>query len=138
MTQFIEFIGNHWLLVSLWLGLLTGLIWYQQSKLGKSVSTQQAVMLINRADGVVLDIREKKDYSAGHIVDAIHIPLAKLADRRNELEKYKSKPIIVTCKLGQHSAEASKILQQAGFTQVSRLFGGISEWRAQNLPLIQG
>src|SRR5690606_35902075 len=109
-----------------------------RSKTGfQAVSTQQAVTLINRADGRVVDIRDKKDFEAGHIVDAIHIPLSKLSASLGRLEKYKGKPLIIVCKMGQHSAEACKTLKQAGFDQVVRLSGGMTEWRTQNLPLVQ-
>ena len=94
-------------------------------------------MLINRSNAVVLDIRDKKDFDAGHIVDAIHIPLGKLEGHVTELDKHKAVPVVVACRLGQHSADAVKVLRKAGFTQVLRLAGGMIEWRAQNLPLVQ-
>ncbi len=137
MAQLIEFVGNHWLLSTLWVGLVVALVLHRSKSSGESVSCQQAVMKINREDAVVLDIREKKEYDAGHIVDSIHIPLSKLSARVSELEKHKSKPIIVACRLGQHSADAVKILKSADFAQILRLSGGITEWRADNLPLVQ-
>jgi rhodanese-related sulfurtransferase len=138
MAQFVEFVGNNWILASLWLVLLTAFIMYQAKAGAKSVSTQGAVMLINRKDGVVLDIRDKKDFEAGHIVDAIGIPSSKLSARLPELEKFKNRPVIVVCKMGQHSGEACKILASAGFTDVVRLQGGMTEWRGQNLPVVTG
>ncbi|MDP1930590.1 MAG: rhodanese-like domain-containing protein [Gammaproteobacteria bacterium] len=137
MAQFIEFVGNHWILSTLWVALVTALILHRSKTSGESVSAQQAVMLINRSDAVVVDIRDKKDFDAGHIVEAIHIPLAKLGTRVTELEKHKSVPVIVACRLGQHSADAIKVLRSAGFTNVLRLSGGMTEWRAQSLPLVQ-
>jgi rhodanese-related sulfurtransferase len=53
------------------------------------------------------------------------------------LKKHKEKPVIVVCKLGQHSSEAAKQLQEDGFSEVYRLSGGVTEWKAQSLPLIQ-
>lgn len=137
MAQFIEFVGNHWILSTLWVALVTALILHRTKTSGESVSAQQAVMLINRSDAVVVDIRDKKDFDAGHIVDAIHIPLSKLGTRVTEIDKYKSAPVIVACRLGQHSADAVKVLKSAGFTNVLRLKGGMIEWRAQALPLVQ-
>lgn len=137
MAKFFEFIGNHWILSTLWVGLLVALILYQQAKAGKTVSPQEATLLVNRSDGVILDIRDKKDFKKGHIVDAIHIPLAKLKERLMELKKLKESPIIVVCQMGHQSGDAVKILQVEGFSQVSKLFGGIAEWSAQNLPLVR-
>ncbi len=137
MAQFFEFVGNHWILSTLWVGLLVAFIVHRNKTGAQAVTAQQAVMLINRSEGRVLDIREKKEYEAGHIVDSIHIPMAKLSASMGQLEKYKSKPVIVVCKMGQHSGEVCKTLKQTGFEQAVRLSGGMGEWRAQNLPLVQ-
>lgn len=137
MAQFIEFVGNHWMLASLWLALLLTFILVRKQTSGQSVSPAQAVTLINRSNAVVLDIREKKEFDAGHIVDAVHIPVAKLSSRTSELEKHKEVPIVVVCKLGQSSTDAIKVLKGAGFNHVVRMSGGMTEWRAQNLPLVQ-
>ncbi len=137
MAQFIEFVGNHWILSTLWVALVVALVLHRNRTAGASVSAQQAVMLINRSNAIFLDIRDKKDFDAGHVVDAIHIPLNKLGTRVTELEKFKADPVIVACRLGQHSADAVKVLKSAGFAQVLRLSGGMTEWRAQSLPLVQ-
>lgn len=137
MAQFFEFLGNNLLLAGLWVALLLALILHRSKTGSQAIGTQQAVMLINRKDGVVLDIRDKKDFDAGHIVDSVNIPVAKLSSRLAELEKYKSSPIIVVCKMGQHSGDACKTLASAGFSDVVRLRGGMAEWRGQNLPLVQ-
>jgi len=137
MEQFLEFVGNHPVLFGIWVVLVLAIFFQHRAKASKSVGPQQAVMLINRSNAVVLDVREKKEFESGHIVDAINIPQSKLSQRITELEKHKEKPVVVVCKMGQHSGEACKTLQQAGFTQVSRLAGGIAEWKAQSLPLIQ-
>ncbi len=137
MAQFVEFLGNHWLLSTLWLATVAAIILYHQRTGSAAVGPQQAVTLINRKDAVVVDVREKKEFEAGHITDAINIPMAKIKQRLSELKKYQSKPVILVCKMGQHSAEAAKVLQEAGHTEVYRLSGGVSEWKSQSLPLVQ-
>ncbi len=136
MAQFIEFIGNHWVLSTLWVVTLGAIIVYQQRSSGATVGPQQAVLLINRSDAVVVDVREKKEFESGHIVDALNIPLAKLKQRLSELKKHKDKPLIVVCKIGQHSSEAARMLKEEGYENVYRLTGGITEWKAQSLPLV--
>lgn len=138
MAQFVEFVGNHWILASIWLALLAAFLIYLGKSGAKSVSAQAAVMLINRKDGVVLDIRDKKEFETGHIVDAINIPSGKLSARLPELDKYKSRPVIVVCKMGQHSGEVCKTLASAGFTEAVRMQGGMAEWRGQSLPVVTG
>ena len=94
-------------------------------------------MMINRKDAIVVDIRERKDFDSGHIVDSLNIPFIKFKQRVTELGKHKQKPVIVVCKLGQQSGDAAKLLQEAGHEEVVRLTGGLAEWRAQSLPLVQ-
>ncbi len=136
MAQFIDFIGNHLVLSSLWLVAFGAIVFYHQRTGSKGVGPQQAVMLINRSDAIVVDVRDKKEFESGHIVDSIHIPLAKLDQRVTELKKYQDKPVIVVCKLGQHSGDAAKKIQAAGHEQVFKLSGGVTEWKAQSMPLI--
>lgn len=136
MAQVIEFIGNHLLLSGMWVVSLAAIIFYHQRTGSKSVSPQQAVMLINRSDGIVVDVREKKEFESGHIVDANNIPLAKLKQRVTELKKHLEKPVIVVCKMGQQSGEAAKILTDEGHTQVVKMTGGLAEWKSQSMPLV--
>ena len=138
MIQFLEFISNHLVLASMWVVTLAAILFYHKRTSASSVAPQEAVMLINRKNAVVVDVRDRKEFDSGHIVDSLNIPLSKLKQRLNELIKHKQKPLIVVCKIGQHSGEAAKVLQDAGYDQVVRLSGGLSEWKAQSLPLVQG
>ena len=137
MDQFFEFLLNHWILSGLWLGIAVTLILYMKAKAGSALSPQQATMLVNRQDGVILDIRDKKAFEAGHIVEALNIPLSKLGERSSELEKFKEKPLVVVCQMGQQSGEAVKLLEGKGFTGVSRMSGGMTEWASQGLPTVK-
>lgn len=137
MAQFVEFIGNHLVLSTMWVVTLGAIILYHQKTGSSSVGPQQAVMLINRKNAVVVDVRDKKEFESGHIVDSINIPLSKLKQRMTELKKHKDNPVVVVCKLGQHSGEAAKILMEAGHAEVFKLSGGLTEWKAQSLPLVQ-
>ena len=86
---------------------------------------------------VVLDVREDKEYAGGHIPKARHIPLGQLAGRMQELEKFKGKPILVTCRSGHRSARACGMLKKAGFETVYNQAGGILAWERANLPVTQ-
>ena len=59
---------------------------YLTAKAGDALSPHQATLLVNRENAVFLDIRDKKAFDGGHIVDAINIPSAKLKDRMVELK----------------------------------------------------
>jgi rhodanese-related sulfurtransferase len=137
MARFFEFLVNHWVLSGLWLAVATTLLAYINSKIASSLSPHQVVALVNRENGFVLDVREKKEFDKGHIVDAVNIPLSKLNERAIELEKHKDHPIIVVCQFGQHAGEAVKLLHAKGFAKANKMAGGLSEWQTQNLPLVK-
>ncbi len=123
------------MLVSLLLALLGLFLWNENRRAGDSISVHQLTQQVNQANALVLDLREPKEFREGHVVDALNIPYAKLAERMNELDK--ARPLVLVDKMGQHSAAAGRTLKQAGF-QVSRLQGGMSEWTIANLPLVKG
>ena len=136
MEQLNEFIANHWILVGIWSAFVVALLWDNNRRNGPSVSTAEATTMINREDALVLDIRDKNDFKAGHLVDALNIPYASLANRMGELEAHKNRPIILVCKTGQTVSMAGKMLREKGFNAV-RMKGGMMEWNSQNLPLVK-
>ena len=95
------------------------------------------VNLINREGATILDVRDSKEFGAGHITGAINIPYASFDGRASELEKFKDKPLVVVCKMGQHSGAIGRKLLAQGFEDVRRLSGGMSEWQASNLPMVK-
>jgi len=138
MTQLFEFVGNHPILVGMFAVLLTLFIRNETQRGGRGVSPQELVNLVNKEGAVVLDVRDSKEFAAGHIVDAVNVPHGALEARLAELEKYKEKPVTIVCKMGQHAGTAGAMLRKAGFASVSRLTGGMTEWRNQNLPVVKG
>lgn len=137
MAQFIEFLGQQWLLVSGLVVAIALLIRHESQRGGATLSPQQVINEVNKNQAVVLDLRDAADYKKGHIVDAINIPSAKLADRISELESYRDRPLILVCKMGQHSGAAGKTLAANGFVNISRLSGGMMEWQSMQLPLVK-
>jgi rhodanese-related sulfurtransferase len=100
----------------------------------KQVGPQEAVLLFNHEEALVLDVREQSEWSDGHITKAKHIPLGQLNNRLAELEKYKNKPIVAVCRSGQRSGSACGILKKAGFENLHNLAGGMSAWEQAGLP----
>ena len=138
MARIVEFVVHHWLLVAAAAAILILLIVTELKRkvLGfKDVAPDEAVRLINRENAVVLDVREDRDFEAGHIINAVHVPLGLLDARAAQLEKHKGRPIIVCCKAGQESAQAGVTLRGQGFDPVYKLGGGMAAWKSANLPL---
>lgn len=136
-----EFLKENVLLLGLALGsgFMLLLPFFKKSAGGvANLSATEAVNLINRQNALVLDVRETTEFVTGHIVDAKLIPVAELAERINELKKYKDKPILVNCQRGIRSAKACDILRKAEFTQIHNLQGGIEAWLSAKLPVIKG
>ena len=137
MDRLFEFIGNHVELSGLFFGLLIALWFTEKSRSGRAVSPQEATLLLNKDQGIIVDLRDKKEFSEGKITGALHIPFANLKERATELEKYKDKQIILVDKMGQHSGMAGKTLKAEGFENVCRMSGGIAEWKNSNMPLVK-
>ena len=131
---------NIWLVM---LAVVSGvmLIWPTIAKrlsAAKEVGVVDAVQLINRQDAVIVDVREPAEFKAGHIPNARNIPLAQIGERVKELEKHKSKPLLLVCASGARSASASGALQKAGFAQVYNLGGGMGAWQQAGMPAQKG
>ncbi|MET0961821.1 MAG: rhodanese-like domain-containing protein [Noviherbaspirillum sp.] len=127
------FIDNIWLVA---LALVSGgaLLLPTLQRGGSRLSLLQATQMLNQGKSVVLDVRSPEEFAAGHIRDARHIPLKDLKSRISELDKFKSKSVIVVCSSGNQSARAAGQLKSAGFGEVYSLEGGLAAWRAQGLP----
>jgi rhodanese-related sulfurtransferase len=100
----------------------------------RQIGPQEAVMLFNREDALVLDVREQSEWSDGHIAKARHVPLGQLKNKLSELEKHKGKPIIAVCRSGNRSNHACGVLKKAGFENLHNLAGGMQAWEQAGLP----
>ncbi len=137
MDLFLEFLAQQWLLVAALLAVIVMLVMHETRRSGPSLSPQQAINVVNAEDGVFLDLRDAADFKQGHIVDAMHIPAAKLEARMAELEKFRDKPIVLVCKMGQQSGAAGKQLKAAGYEKIFKMTGGMMEWGNLQLPTVK-
>lgn len=119
--------------------LLSGgaLAWPHLQRRGSKVTLLQATQMINQGKTIVLDVREPGEFAAGHLRDAKNIPLKELPQRLGELEKAKTKNVIVMCQSGVRSPKAASLLNKAGFTSVFNLNGGLAAWQAQGMPIVK-
>jgi rhodanese-related sulfurtransferase len=101
----------------------------------RSLTPSQAVLLANREAAVVVDVREPNAYRAGHVPNAVNVPLAMLAQAAPLLQKYKQRPLIVVCRTDQRALRAARLLHKQGFPSVHMLAGGVAAWERASLPL---
>jgi rhodanese-related sulfurtransferase len=101
----------------------------------KTLSVGQSVLLMNHESAVVVDVREPDEYRSGHIPNSLNIPLSSLGGRVNELEKFKDRAVLLSCRTSQRSARAASILRKHGFASAHIIGGGITAWQSENLPI---
>ncbi len=140
MNEIIQFAQAHLALSSAWLVVAIVLAitqFRQMAAAPKSVNTQMLTNMVNRENGVVIDIRPQADFNKGHIHGAINIPQSKVKDKLADLEKYKNTPIIMVCANGISVIGACNILKKSGIEQVFKLTGGMNSWVGDNLPVVK-
>ncbi|XP_060950309.1 thiosulfate:glutathione sulfurtransferase [Limanda limanda] len=108
------------------------------------VTYSQLKTMLSVCDIQLFDVRNPDEYQAGHIPDAINIPLGNLEESlklspEGFKDTFKVKApgkgddnIIFHCKSGKRSAKALDISRQLGFSRVRHYEGGYSEWAEKN------
>jgi len=140
MQEYIDFARNNPLIVIGFFAVLGFIIKTEISNATrkyKQVGVNEAVMLLNKENALVLDVREDKEVQGGKIKGSRHITLGQLPSKLAELEKSKQAPVLIYCRSGSRSGYASQILTKAGFEDVSNLAGGILAWESANLPVVK-
>jgi rhodanese-related sulfurtransferase len=136
----VKFLADNVLLIGLAIGSGFMLLWPMLKRSASGVANltpTEAVLLMNRSNAVVVDVREATEYAQGHIADAKHIPLAQMGERLKELTRYKDKPVLLHCQGGVRSAKACDLLAKQGFTKLYNLQGGINAWQQAKLPVVK-
>jgi rhodanese-related sulfurtransferase len=138
MAQLVEFAGNHvWLMTGLvvaWLGVM----FYElrlRAQGTTHVSAADAVRLINKG-ALVIDVRKPEEFQVGHIVNARNVPVERV-QQGEEINKKKDKILLAVCADGSSSGRAAGHLRKAGYENAFSLKGGLTSWRADNLPLVK-
>jgi hydroxyacylglutathione hydrolase len=81
----------------------------------------------------VLDVREEREWIAGHLRDALHVPLPSLPSRVPELDPRGQ--YATYCETGYRSSIAASFLRSAGLERVANVVGSMAAWRRSGLPL---
>jgi rhodanese-related sulfurtransferase len=139
MAQLAEFAGNHVWLVTGLLAAWAAVMFYElklRSGGTTHVTTADAVRLINKG-ALVIDVRKPEEYEKGHIVNARNVPLERVQQGDDAIKKQKSKILLAVCGDGASSGRAAGQLRKAGYENAFSLKGGLTGWRADNLPLVK-
>ena len=124
-------IDNIWLIL---IALVSGgaLAWPGLTRSKNSLTTLQAVQLLNKSKVSIIDVRTADEFKGGHLRNAKNIPLDELDKRVAELDK--SHAVLLICQSGSRANRAASGLRRAGFADVYVLSGGYAEWHSQGLP----
>lgn len=92
-----------------------------------------AIEMMKKEEVIILDVRTKMEYDAGHIKGAINVPVESIDDKFSELFKDKNAYYMVYCRSGNRSLTATKKLATYGYKNVYD-FGSIENWKE---PLVK-
>jgi rhodanese-related sulfurtransferase len=133
VERWFEFMGNHPFLFGTLAVLVVLFFILEGQRNGRKISPQSLGILVKAKNAMLIDLRDAKDFREGHISGSRNIPYSQITKHLDEL-KTSDRPLVFVCNLGQVAGSA---LQQVGHTDAYRLDGGISNWKAQGLPLVK-
>ena len=130
-----NFFVENWLLIAV--AFVSGgmLVWPLVNRAGGgAIGTAEAVRLINREKGVLIDVSEPTEYAGGHAVGARNIPFGSLEGAK-ELPSNKALPLLLICPSGARAGRAAGLLRKAGYEKAMAVTGGLNAWREAGLPV---
>jgi rhodanese-related sulfurtransferase len=132
----VKFLVENWILILV--AFVSGgmLVWPMVRKGGGggAVSTSEAVRLINREKGLLVDVSEPDEYAAGHAAGARNVPVGQLEGSK-DLPSNKAWPVLLMCPTGARASRAAAMLRKAGYERAAAVSGGTAAWRDAQLPV---
>ena len=102
-----------------------------QANTYRSITMDDAVTMMAQETGyIILDVRRTDEYAAGHIPNAINVPNESIGTSEIPELPDKDQLIMVYCRSGRRSKEASEKLVKLGYTNIVE-FGGILDWKGE-------
>lgn len=95
------------------------------------ITQEEAKEMMTKNDGhVIVDVRRQDEYDEGHIPGAVLIPNESITDKQPEQLPDLNQVILIYCRSGRRSKEASQKLADLGYTNIYE-FGGINTWNGE-------
>ncbi len=135
MDALFLFIGENYIVFFLLLFLILLLFLHEKNQGGKKIDSNEVTRLINKEEGLLLDLRSSSEFSSGHIVGSHNVEPKNILEKINSLKTSKERPIILVCRTGSSSSSAGKELKKVGFQDINVMSGGMMAWQSQGLPL---
>ncbi len=103
----------------------------------QNIDAKTFATLLKEKDTVLIDVRTPQEFRAGHIPNANLIPLQLFGYLYLGGRGFKGKKVLVYCRSGNRSRDASRWLESWGVREVYNLNGGILEWQREGLNLVR-
>lgn len=130
-----KFLLDNWMLVVMALASGGMLLWPSlRGGTGGGVDTTEAVRLLNREKGVLIDVGEPAEFAAGHAAGARNVPLGQIEGAK-ALPTNKALPLLLMCPSGARAGRAAALLRKAGYAGAVAVRGGTAAWREASLPM---
>ncbi len=132
-----KFFAENWHLILMALtsgGLLLWPLVRQGAGGSGAVSTAEAVRLINREKGVLVDVSEPNEFAASHAAGARNVPFGQVESSK-DMPTNKQLPILLMCPSGARAGRAAGLLRKAGYEKAVAVTGGTKAWAEAQLPM---
>ncbi len=135
MDTFFLFLSQNFIAVTILLFAILGLLIHESRRGGEKIEPSLATQIVNKQNGLLIDLRAEKEFSRGHISGSINCESLNLLESVLDQDK-KDSPVILVCQNGSVSKQAGLKLKKLGFSKNYIIQNGIMGWKAQGLPLI--
>jgi rhodanese-related sulfurtransferase len=137
MDRLIDYFGHHLNLATAAVLLAAAVAFneFRLRTLGRVALAPQDVIRLMNQGALVIDLRPAEAFAAGHLNGARLMNGDQILKATETLKKYKEKVLVVYDDTGSLSVSAVRQLAAQGFTKAFNLRGGLTAWRADNLPL---
>lgn len=100
------------------------------TSVANKVSPKEFADVIKNSSVVIVDVRTPAEYASGHLANAVNVDFESADFKSNVAQLDKAKTYAVYCRSGNRSGQAVKVMEDAGFTNLYDLDGGINDWVA--------
>ncbi|MFC0322646.1 rhodanese-like domain-containing protein [Gallibacterium melopsittaci] len=141
MPKAIAFASQHTVMVVAWVVVFFGTVYvFFKSMLPGPKEIDQATLtqLINKQNGIIIDLRSTEEFTRGHIAGSQNILPNDIKQKNiGKIAKHTESPVVVVCRSGLTARTSAAQLYKQGFKQVFTLKDGVEGWKAANLPLVK-
>jgi len=101
----------------------------------RSVNVVDLPRVMKSEKAIVVDVSDAKEFASGRIPKARNIPLSRIQTDIKQIGKFKTRPVVIVCRMGNRSTKAANILRKNEFSDVRTLQGGFAAWTKENFPV---